>query len=49
MRRYLCSGSRRLERRRRIATSADVAIVAMRRLTGTFAEDSGALAPGAEG
>jgi hypothetical protein len=35
-------GSRRLERRRRIAASADVAMVAIRRLTGGFAEDSDA-------
>jgi ribosomal protein S18 acetylase RimI-like enzyme len=35
-------GSRRLERRRRIAVSADVAMVAIRRPTGVFAEDSGA-------
>jgi ribosomal protein S18 acetylase RimI-like enzyme len=42
-------GSRRLERRRRIAASADVAMVAMRRPTGRFAEDSPASGPGAEG
>jgi ribosomal protein S18 acetylase RimI-like enzyme len=42
-------GSRRLERRRRIAASADVAMVAMRRPTGRFAEDSPASAPAAEG
>jgi hypothetical protein len=42
-------GSRRLERRRRIAASADVAIVAMRRPTGCFAEDSPSAVPGAEG
>jgi hypothetical protein len=43
------SGSRRLERRRRIAASADVAMVAMRRPTGRFAEDSPAAVPGAGG
>ena len=42
-------GSRRLERRRRIAASADVAMVAIRRLTGGFAEGSGAEGSGAEG
>jgi ribosomal protein S18 acetylase RimI-like enzyme len=42
-------GSRRLERRRRIAASADVAMVAMRRPTGRFAEDSPAAVPAAGG
>jgi ribosomal protein S18 acetylase RimI-like enzyme len=42
-------GSRRLGRRRRIAASADVAMVAMRRPTGVFAEASPAAVPDAGG